>query len=705
MALAVDEGLNTDAGALTTPDKTSSGDTWRPQIEAARKKRDKFVTGVWQTNVAFRVQKPFSQGSDDDADQSGVDQIAVPADWSRTRSKTTALFSRIPRVSLAAAHQRYAVAVPTFEKIVNHFTPLSGIEACFEEMGADVVNAAGVCAAIMKYEATFEMVDVPAVDVRGLPPDQVQQGIAMGLIPMKQAPQTVSERYRCYRISPAQLLWPTEFSGSDWQRARWLGYDGVLPWAQAVTEFKLTEADKEDCCTSAGTDATSKTLAGDVTREVTAGDEQVRYAEIFYWAALCEPEEKRFDAIRRMVFVHGKDEPVIDEPYSGQRWVPETRQFVGCTRLPVEVQTLTYVSDKAIPPSDSEIGRPMVLEQSRSRSQMIMQRTRNLPIRTADVNRVDPTILDLLMRGTWQGIIPTNGPGDRIISQVAAAAFPREDFTFDQVSNRDLDDAWSMSPNQMGNYASGERSASEANIIQGAYASVLGYQRNKMVNLFLGLIDTLMGLLQLNLDSWEAEPIVGPDGVQKLEQWDRTKIAGKFLATVRQDATVLQDTQARVNQLMKFLNIAGKSGRIAIDPILAELAALSGLDPATVMLPPAQPKAEPPNVSFRFSGWQDLHDPLTLATYIKANPSAAPGPNEMEMSKLMIADSLMPAKSQIPQAPQGPLPEGPGQGQQLMLPPGQAAPPGMPPPGPEQTADRNWNAMERVSKRPFEEGG
>lgn len=665
-----------------------SDNGWQAQIDACRKRREKFVTGPWQMNVSMRVQKPYSQAADAEADTQGADQIAVPADWSRTRSKCASLFSKMPRVSLEALQQKTAAAVPMFEKVVNHFAPRTGIASVMEECEADVVNACGICAAMMKYEATFEMVDVPKSDVSMIPPDQLQQFIDAGLIEMTQVPQVVSERYRAYRISPAQLLWPVEFRGSDWQRARFIGYDGTMPWARAKDEFKLTDADKDDVCSASGSDIITRTLAGDLNREQREYDDQVHFSEIFYWAALCDPNEKRFEAIRRRVMVQGKEGAVIDEEYSGQMWEPQSKTFLGCTRLPIEVQTLTYVSDKPIPPSDSEIGRPQVWEQMRSRSQILMQRTRNIPIRTVDVNRVDPVILDLVQRGVWQGMIPTNGPGDRTFSQIASAAYPKEDFSFDAVVNRDLDDAWSMSPNQMGNYNSGERSATEAQNVAGAYASVIGFQRDKIVSMFLGLIDTLMGLLQLNLDQFEAIPIVGENGAKRLEQWDRSKIAGKFVATARQDASVLQDASARTNQIMKFLNIAGKSGRINIDPILSELAALSGLDPAGVLLPPAQPKQEDPNMSFRVSGLADLLNPLTLAFLIKSGQ--APGPQDVAAAKKLLMDS------QTPPVEQPMLPPGmPGAGPQIG-PPQRALPPAPEP---------DWQAMPRVTKRPDELGG
>src|SRR5262245_50300391 len=65
---------------------TPNAEAWRAQIDAAREVRARFVRGVWRENVAFRIQKPFAPGSEADAGDDGIDQIAVPADWSRTRA-------------------------------------------------------------------------------------------------------------------------------------------------------------------------------------------------------------------------------------------------------------------------------------------------------------------------------------------------------------------------------------------------------------------------------------------------------------------------------------------------------------------------------------------------------------------------------------------------------------------------------------------
>jgi hypothetical protein len=173
--------------------------------------------------------------------------------------------------------------------------------------------------------------------------------------------------------------------------------------------------------------------------------------------------------------------------------------------------------------------------------------------------------------------------------------------------------------------------------------------------------------------------VVGQEGIQRIEQsWDRRSVAGKFVYTIRPDSQILLDANQRVDRLMKFLNLTGKSGFVNPEPIIAEIAALSGIDPALVMTKPQPAPPEQPNFSYRFSGAEDLRDPISMAMLIKSGQ--APGPEEMAAAKRLIADSLAPLP--MPQVTSEAVP--------------QAA---LPPPA------ENWGPMERVTKRVEELGG
>ena len=638
---------------------------WRGRIAASQKKHRDYAE-KWKENVAFRVMQPFETQSD-------VDRVATPDDWSRTRAKIASLYSATPHVNLEPIHPRYMQAVPKFAQVLNHvlkYQAKPGI--VMRECLPDLINAAGICAAIVRYEATFKTSQEPAIDISTMPPDQAMALMQSGQMPMTDVQVPVSERFVMRRISPTQLLIPADFTGSDFNDADWIGFEGVMPWPVAKREFKLSDDEKNDVV-----DGGKLETLNDENDRDQSSDERVKFQEIYYWNYRFDADEIYLDRIRKIVFVDGvKDRPVIDEDYQGQRFDEATGTYTGACIFPIQVCTLAYVSDQAIPPSDSEIGRPSVLERMRSRSQILLQRELSLPLRWADTSRVDPSILENLQKGAWQPIIPTQGSGERAFGETARASYPREDFTFDQVINKDLDDAWSLSSNQMGNFASGERSASEANYVQQANSNRIGVERAQVVQFFLNLCEVLGGLVQLYYDPKDTEPIVGPDGEQQLDTWDRSKIAGKFVYTITQDSTVLLDSDQKIDKLMKALNLTGKSGFVNPEPIIAEVLSLSGIDPTRVMTKPNPPKPDDPNISLRLTGSEDLLNPVAVGFLIKSGQ--APDPAHIAAAKQLIADAM-----------------------------GTVLPPSVPGQAPAQGGgpDKEWGPMERVTKRVDEMGG
>lgn len=637
---------------------------WLGRITAAKKKHKEY-TDKWKENVSFRIMQPFESESE-------TDRVATPDDWSRTRAKIASLYSATPNVSLEPLHPRYAPATPVFAKIVNHVLKHQAKPGIvMRECLPDLINASGICAAIVRYEATFTTQQAPAIDVSTLPPEQAMAMMQSGQMPMTDVEVPVSERFTMRRISPTQLLIPADFTGSDFNDADWIGYEGVMPWAVAKREFKLDDDDKEKVV--GGTKP--ETLNDD--QKDSGEDDRVKYQELYYWNYRFDADEKYLERIRKIVFVDGiKDRPVVDEDYQGQKFDDKAGSYIGVCILPIQVCTLAYVSDQAIPPSDSEIGRPSVLERMRSRSQMLLQRELSLPLRWADTSRVDPSVLENLQKGAWQPIIPTQGSGERAFGESARASYPREDWQFDGVINKDLDDAWSLSSNQMGNFASGERSASEANYVQQANSNRIGVERAQVVQFFLSLCEVLGGLVQLYYDPKDTEPIVGPDGEQRLQAWDMARIAGKFVYTITQDSTVLLDSEARIEKLMKALNLTGKSGYVNPEPIIAEVLSLSGIDPAQVMTKPNPPKPDDPNISLRLTGSEDLLNPVAIGFLIKSGQ--APEPVHIAAAKQLIADAM-----------------------------GTVLPPTVPGQAPTQGGgpDKEWGPMERVTKRVDEMGG
>lgn len=662
---------------VTTDNEPGSAAVWRKRIEKAKRVRKDLVSD-WSTNIDYRRGKPFASESDEH-------RVAVNPDWALTKAKQAALFSQVPAVTVTSDFGTLKGAAPIFMKALNKRLTKAKVDVAMDEVMPDVINAAGIGAVYVGYQALTVEKMVPSVDTSQMPPEQVQQMQAMGQIEMVPVPQVVSKRFYARRISPSDLLIPSEFMGSNFDDAPWIGQTGRMTWAEAVNEFGLTEEDKEKATSGDSRTAMEKYGTDNDPDKDNSEEDTVVYDELFYWKHRYDANEKYFECIGRMVFVEGLDEPVKNEAWNGQKLVGD--KYLGAHTFPIRVCTLTYLTDESTPPSDSAIGRPQVNELIKSRTQMVLQRERSQPVRYFDVNRIDPQIQDTLQRGTWQGMIPINGRGEDAMGELARSTMPREDFEFDRVAKADLQDTWRLGPNQLGQFASGERSAEEAQNVQQGFQTGNSYERARVGKFFVGIAEVMAGLMSLYDDFKEIldeQEVAALDGM-----WNRQERGNDFLYTIRPDSTVLLDSEQRIQQLTRTLNITGKSGYINPQPLIAEIMTLSGTDLAGVMVDPTPPEPTPAAVSVRINGAVELLNPLMLAFLVKSGQ--APSPQD-----LAAAVKMLQAAQKASEAPDMPVPSPPPPMDGGRSTEGQAPPE-------SQLAD--WESMPRVSKRPSEPGG
>jgi hypothetical protein len=666
-------------------------DQLRNDLELSKKKRDELIPN-WQLNVNERRGKDFDAAVDEN-------RSMVPMDWTLTKTKSAQLFSQIPQVRLVAKNSAFEAAVPVAAKIVNDLLTRANTGAVVSECVIDCVNAAGVGAAIVRYEALTEAVPLPAVDPvaiqmaqMGAPQAAPAVEDAANPVPAVPTTRTTDRRFCVDRISPSDLLWPVYFGLSDWDKSPWMGHTVREPWAKAKRTLNLKDEDKEKVVGAGNKNRQDVANQSDFQRK--QQDELVEYDEIFYWRYLYHEDEKYYDAIQRVVFVAGLPEPVINVPWEGQQFDNQNGGYIGVCLLPIRVLTLNYISDEAIPPSDSAIIRPQVRELQESRQHMKDQRKHSRPLRWFDVDNVDPTITSDLIKGTWQGMIPTIGAGDRAIGEVARSSYPKENLEFDRILKQDIQEAVSIGPNQSGMFASGERSASEANIVQQSFQTEIGLQRARVAAFFVGIAEVLFGLWTRFgvIDPLGVGASLGPDAEQRLQSWDRTRINQQFIADVRADSTVRVDAPQLIQQLSSVLNITAQSGFINPKKLIFKIIEAAGLDPGEVVIDPTPKGPEPPKISYNFKG-EDLANPIVLAIIEKSGQ----GPNlaEIEKAKSLAAAMLLPMH---PGAP-GALPPPPGPGAEAG-PQGPATPPdaGGPPQVPEKSFP-DWESAPRINTR------
>jgi hypothetical protein len=683
---------------------------------ASSKRTRKALYPEWKRNVELRighVATVYTGGvtADDEI------QSEINPDWSLTKTKTANLYSQVPTVRLTHENVAYGPAIAPFGKALNYelSTKRSNVGVAMEEMLNDVVNAAGVGAIYVCYAARFEDKLVPALEeLKQISPedmakfkpmevpldaevsaDQLQQLMSAGQVPMKRTPQVTSDKICTNRVSPINLLWPSEFTGSNFDDADYMGYSGRCSWSQGKSEFKLTDEMYSKVITG-DNDPADESLRSNPEKAGLAETKTMKFDEIFYWRYRVDPDEKSFDCIWRIVFVEGLDKPAVHEPWKGQRLDKDTGKYIGNKRFPVRVCTLTYITDNPIPPSDSSAGRPQVNDMRRSRRDMFNNRERSIPIRWFDVNRIDQTIQTMLMRGTWQGMIPTNGDGSRSIGEIARASYPAENLQFDQQAMADLMTAWQLGPNQQGTAGNPDESAAAANITQQNFATRIGQERGRVAACFLSVAEQVAGFMVLYSDF----PILNDAERQQMQQaWDQKHVLHDLVFKILPDSQVVLDVNQRIKKLVDFLNITVKSGYVNPKPIIVEIAELSGIDPAAVVMDP-QPQKDEPNISYRFSGKDDLMNVMVLATLIAKG--AVPSLQQIDEARKLLLAASQPLQPELPGTGQVGLPPGGQDGSEGPPPP--SGPAGPAPMAPTDGAHPDWHLSSKIAQRSRDTG-
>ena len=204
-----------------------------------------------------------------------------------------------------------------------------------------------------------------------------------------------------------------------------------------------------------------------------------------------------------------------------------------------------------------------------------------------------------------------------------------------------------------------------------------------MGRFFLGIAEVLGGLLAIYEDP------------ESFGEGFSPAISATLAYSILADSTVLLDTKQRIEMLVEFINFTAKSGWLNLEPVLKELATLHGLDPAQVIRKPEPKQPDPPNLSLRLTGTEDLMNPLTLAFTMPSGQ--APTLKQIEDAKKLIEAAVTPP---IPP----PMPDGMPSDLAPEMPPG---PVNMPLPTPPSTGDANptWTSMPKVNDRTESRGG
>jgi hypothetical protein len=674
MPVAKKAATSTVAIPLPSEGPNSLG-AWKSRREASRD-LIKRVKPDWDKNLDRLLAKTNVKG-----------EVVVPKDFANVEQKKAALAFQVPAIQLEPRTLNPLAEgaddpVRVFQAVVNDYlTAPYGVhaDAMIEEVLSDALCPSGIFATKIGYEPTIDgqkqVQTGQQPDPNFVPPTPAQQqpGTVLGLntppppqapmVPiLANVPNVIAEHYYWERIPPERLLLPDGWHGSDYEKMPWVGWDGEMDFLPAQKAFNLPD----DFSVTTSTDEDRLGTLTRTTQGSREGTKKVKYSEIWYKASLFDATVKHPDQLRYLVLVDGLDTPARHEDSPYQRKQPDGT-LLGMIGFPVHVGALRYVSDQAIPPSDCQMSRHQVDELSQGRTQMIQQRKRSIPMRLADLQAIGGLEgLAKIERNEFQSVIPLENmdPQHPPIVEIARAAFPRENFTFDQIANRDIADLWAMDANQRGLSNDHGVTATEVATAQANSNVRLRRERNRFLLWFARGAGKLGALIQLFATDQSYVRIIGDNGESILKTWDKTTIAGDYLFTVKADSAVPTDAAEDLAVAIKQQNMFGNSPFVNQAGFLKHLFPKMGLDPALIVQPQPKP-AEVPKVTFTFNDASlDPRNPAfpIVMELLRQGGSPVDDAAVLQAQQLASAAGAPVAKSVTHGSPTPPVPHTIGQG-------------------------------------------
>lgn len=572
---------------------------WKKRIDQAETVRKGFE-GPWQDHLDAYEGKSLKI-------EPRQDTVIVPKDFANVNQKAAQLFFRTPDVQLTAELPGLEDAVTVFQAVLNKKLGPKGadVKRAVDKMIFDCLCPAGMGCCKIGYDVvTSGTVPMQVGEAPNplAPPDPLTGQPVMQPV-MRDAPNIVHEEWFVRRFSPMKLLIPAGFKDNAFDEAPWLAMRFTEPLFTAKSHYGLPE--DFQVTTSRDTHVFYKD-----TKDPHVSEDLVEGIEVWYKAALYDEQEVHPLKIRRLVLIDGLDRAAVHEDSKYQRWTPTGQlEPVSLIGFPIEVLTLRDLSDSAYQPSDCAITRGLVNEESKFRTQMVRMRDANPPLRWVDIDRLGKDTVTKIENGDIGHLIPVSGDGSTQMGELAKSQYPRENYTAQDYIDRDISEAWAMGANQRGVQEQQARTATEVQTQQGNADVRLDAERNRVLDTHLRIVTKFASLLQLFADKTDYVQLEGEQGEQRLEAWDKTRIAGAFAFSAKPDSAIRVDAANDRRQMLEFVNYTAKSPNMNQRELMAALCRKHNLDPAKLLIEPPPPQPPQPNVSVRVT-MEDLAGPV-----------------------------------------------------------------------------------------------
>lgn len=608
---------------------------WKKRLVAARELRKAAIDRT-KTAIQHYLGTPMLDTPDHDV-------VNVNKEFPFTEQKKAQLMFQVPEVQLEPLLPGLEQAALLFQAVVNHELGPHG--ANFKATSQEAITEtlmAGIGVTKIGYEAAVGEREqlMPVLDpMTGQP--QVDPMTGQPVTQPRTVPYLAKETYFWERVPIDKWLIAPDFEGSDYDKASWMAMEFEKDaTADTLKEYGLpADFDGSKMMTEGSLSGEKDDL------KLTHLAKKIRGVELWYYASRYDPKEPHPDKLRLLVLIDNWETPVRHQESPYQTVGPDGN-LMGMRGFPLHPLTLRFVPDRIYPPSDIEMSLPVSDELSKGRTQMVLQRETSIPMRGFDRNRMSKEDAEKLVKGGWQRALPLDGRPSEIIEEIARGQFPRENFTFQEVAEREYEEIWALGKNQRGLSEDTTRTATEIQTQQASADVRLEMERGRVLDWFTRGTQKFASLLQL----FKTEPsfvnVLG-QSAQGLQAWDRTKIQGEYLFKVKPDSALRIDAAARRQQLLQVYNLTANDPNVARVELLKTLFQSFNIDPSRIVVEKLPDKGpEPPKLSLAFKGEDALNEAaMTLA---QANGLQVP-PQLLQMAQM--AGQIRGMVAQANQAP------------------------------------------------------
>jgi hypothetical protein len=515
-------------------------------------------------------------------------------------------------------------ALPVRQAVINEYMGPEFIDGAklMDECVFDVLAWAGQAWVKVSYTAVSKPVQRPVMQpdpnwqppaapmgsVLGLPPaarpPQVPVMVPHPTDPTQMVPQMqtiqvpVYQKWDADRGSPKKLLLDDQLRSCRVEKhSRWIGHRFYMDIQDAVRKFgvdpeQLKPVTKDErLFTPDQEKSASKT-------EPTTSD-MISGVEVFYLGVFFLADEWHPLAMYQLVFLDNiNDRPVISRKSPDQTF-DETGQLTddSLVGFPIKVLMTRMMADYPFPVSDSGFTNSNVKLQNTFRRQSILLRDAAIGKYFYDTAAIDVDDKDKMQNGEVGTYIGLKAGAlaqgaDKIFMTTAQVRQSPDDVRTEGTLKQEIDETLGISAVQAGSPLDTVRSATEIAAVQADSSGRQEKEKAACVSFYLEVTRAVDTLLFRYAQGNRYVKMVGPQGVAKLQMWNKQLGAGCYSYAIKVNSQLNDDITKDRQSLVNGYNVVGPDPLTNRAPWLRLIATSYGLDPAEAVKDEAVVNAE-----------------------------------------------------------------------------------------------------------------